>query len=162
MIILKIFFKINCLFKLAFFKLIYGKKLICGKKFSFRKGFSLIIDGRNAKVDIGNHVFFNNFCTVAAMKHITIGDNTIFGENVKIYDHNHQFKDPFVAIKNQGYTSEKITIGENCWIGSNVVILKGVNIGNHSIVGAGNVVYKDVPENSILLSIQQQAVKSSV
>ena len=162
MIILKIFFKINCLFKLLVFKLIYGKKLACGKKFSFRKNFSLIIDGKNAKVKIGNNVFFNNFCTIAAMDNITIGDNTIFGENVKIYDHNHQFKSTAIPIKNQGYTSERIVIGENCWIASNVVILKGVIIGNHSVIGAGNIVYKDVPENSILLSQQVQILKSSI
>jgi acetyltransferase-like isoleucine patch superfamily enzyme len=162
MIILKILFKINCLFKLSFFKLIYGRKIIFGKKFTFRKGFSLIIDGENAKVIIGNNVFFNNFCTVAAMESIKIGNNTIFGENVKIYDHNHQFKDPSIAIKEQGYTSAKIIIGENCWIASNVVILKGVTIGDHSVVGAGTVVYKDVPENSVLLSKQEQIINSSI
>jgi acetyltransferase-like isoleucine patch superfamily enzyme len=162
MTILKIFFKINCLFKLIFFKFIYGNKIIFGKNFTFRKGFSLIIDGKNAKVKIGNGVFFNNFCTIAAMKSIKIGDNTIFGENVKIYDHNHQFRNPFIAIKNQGYASQEIIIGENCWIASHVVILKGVTIGNHSIIGAGNVVYKDVPENSILLAVQQQIFKDSI
>ncbi|WP_378105605.1 acyltransferase [Chryseobacterium sp. sg2396] len=162
MIILKVLFKINCFFKLLFLKLVYGRKLSYGKKFTFRKHFSLIIDGQNAQVNIGNNVFFNNFCTIAAMDNITIGDNTIFGENVKIYDHNHQFKNASIPIKNQGYSSERIIIGENCWIASNVVILKGVTIGNHSVVGAGNIVYKDVPENSVLLSVQEHILKSSV
>ena len=162
MIALKILFKINCFFKLIFFKIIYRNKLSYGQKFTFRKGFSLIIDGKDAKVKIGDNVFFNNFCTIAAMESVTIGNNTIFGENVKIYDHNHQYKNPDIAIKNQGYNSEKITIGENSWIASNVVILKGVTIGNHSIIGAGVVVYKDVPDHSILLSKQEQFTRSSI
>lgn len=160
MIILKILFRINCLFKLIFFKVIYGNKICFGSGFNFRKGFSLIIHGKSASVNIGNNVFFNNYCTVAAMKNITIGNDTIFGENVKIYDHNHKYKDIHIPLKNQGYTSESIIIGENCWIGSNVVILKGVTIGNHSIIGAGNVIYKNVPENSVLLSIQEQSIRS--
>lgn len=161
MIVLKIFLKINCLIKIIFFKLLYGRNIIFGKKFTFRKGFSLIIDGKNAKVRIGDNVFFNNFCTIAAMKNVTIGKNTIFGENVKIYDHNHLYKDIETPIKNQGYSSAKITIGENCWIGSNVIILKGVTIGNNVVIGAGNVVYKDVPENSILILKQENLLKSS-
>lgn len=159
MTILKILFKINCIFKIIFFKIIYGRKFEFGEKFTFRKGFSLIIDGKNAKVKIGDNVFLNNFCTIAAMKNITIGNNTIFGENVKIYDHNHLFSNPKISIKNQGYNSAKITIGENCWIASNVVILKGVTIGNYSVIGAGNVVFKDVPENTVLLSKQEQILK---
>ena len=162
MIILKILFKINCILKLVFFKLVYGKKLSFGKKFTFRKGFSLIIDGKDAKVKIGNNVFFNNFCTIAAMENISIDDNTIFGENVKIYDHNHLFSNPEIAIKNQGYNSSKITIGKNCWIASNVIILKGVTIGDHVVIGAGNIVYKDIPGNSVILSKQEQMLKSSV
>ena len=52
----------------------------------------------------------------------------IFGENVKVYDHNHCYKDRTRLIKEQGYTSAPIHIGEHCWIGSNTIILKGVTI----------------------------------
>lgn len=159
MIILKILFKINCLLKIIFYKLIYGKKISFGSNFTFRKGFSLVIDDKNAFVKIDDNVFFNNYCTIASMASISIGKNTIFGENVKIYDHNHIYKDPTIPIKNQGYSSDEIVIGENCWVGSNVVILKGVHIGNHSIIGAGNIVHKDVPENSILLAKQEIILK---
>lgn len=162
MIILKALFKVNCILKIFFYKLIYGKKFNFGKKFTFRKSFSLIIDGDSAKVEIGDNVFFNNFCTIASMNKITIGDNTIFGENVKIYDHNHEFRNAEIPIKNQGYNSASIHIGKNCWIASNVIILKGVVIGDHCIIGAGNIVYKDVADNSVLLSKQEQLLKTSV
>jgi len=58
MVFFKVLFRINCFFKLIFFKLIYGKKICFGKKVTFRKQFSLVIDGKNAKVKIGDNVFF--------------------------------------------------------------------------------------------------------
>lgn len=96
--------------------------------------------------------FFNNFCSINAMLSVTIGDDCIFGENVKIYDHNHCYQDRSKSISKQGFSTAAIQIGRNCWIGSQVTILKGVTIGDNSIIGAGVVVYQDVPENSIILS----------
>jgi len=141
------------------FKIVYGKNLKIGKKFSFRKGFSLIIDGSKAKISIGDYCFFNNFCTLAARNQITIGDYSIFGENVKIYDHNHLYRDFEIPIKNQGYSEAPIIIGKHCWIASNVVILKGVTIGNHCVIGAGCIVYENVPDYAVLINKQQQNLK---
>jgi acetyltransferase-like isoleucine patch superfamily enzyme len=118
----------------------------------------LLID-KDGDVRIGDDVFFNNYCTVCAMKEITIGNGTIFGENVKIYDHNHIYKNPNILIKKQGYTSGSIHIGNHCWIGSNVTILKGVKIGDNCVIGASCVVYRDVPTNSIVLNKQEQIIK---
>lgn len=88
------------------------------------------------------------------MNEITIGEGTIFGENVKIYDHNHCYKDTSIPIKAQGYTSVPIHIGRHCWIASNVTILKGVTIGDNCVIGAGCVVYKDVPEGCVVVNKQ--------
>jgi len=85
---------------------------------------------------------------------ITIGNGTIFSEDVKIYSHNHKYKDTSRPIKEQGYTCVPVVIGKHCWIGSNVVILKGVTIGDNCVVGAGCVLYKDVMANSTLVNAQ--------
>lgn len=85
---------------------------------------------------------------------ITIGNNTIFGENVKVYDHNHQYKDIQTHIYKQGYSYAPISIGSNCWIASNVVILKGVTIGDNCVIGAGCVIYKDIPSDTIVVNKQ--------
>ena len=105
-------------------------------------------------------MFFNNYCTVCVLKEITIGEGTIFGENVKIYDHNHIYVIPLKPIKQQGYTSAPIHIGSHCWIGSNVTILKGVTIGDNSVVGAGCVIFKDIPANSVVINKQDLIQKS--
>lgn len=133
-------------------KLQYGKQFQA-EKFHFRKGFSVFIE-ENGLLKIGKNVFFNNYCSITARQKISIGDNCIFGENVKLYDHNHKYKDGDKLICKQGFISDEITIDEDCWIGSNVTILKGVHIGKHSVVGAGVIVYKDLPANSITVCKQ--------
>ena len=141
-----------------YYRVIYGNHLNMGANFQFRKGFSLLLDA-GGKVRVGDYVFFNNYCTVCAQKEISIGDGSVFGENVKIYDHNHIYSDPNVLIKHQGYSSAPIHIGKHCWIGSNVTILKGVTIGDNCVIGAGCVVYKDVPAGTILINKQELVIK---
>ena len=85
---------------------------------------------------------------------VKIGNDCIFGENIKIYDHNHNFKDKTKLISQQGFNTESVIIDSNCWIASNVIILKGVHIGSNSVIGAGVIVYKNVPANSVLVCKQ--------
>lgn len=62
-------------------------------------------------------------------------------------------------IKDQGFTSSEIIIGNNCWIASNVLILKGVKIGDRSVIGAGCIVFEDVPPDSILINRQNNKLE---
>ena len=84
------------------------------------------------------------------MKGIDIGEGTLFGENVKIYDNNHGFNKISIPIKKQGYSVKEIKIGSHCWIGSNVIVLKGVQIGNNCVIGAGCVISQSIPDNTIV------------
>lgn len=93
------------------------------------------------------------------MNNISIGTGTIFGENVKVYDHNHIYENIDMPIKLQGYSTAPIHIGKHCWIGSNVTILKGVTIGDNSVIGAGCVIYKDVPANYVVVNKQELLYK---
>lgn len=137
-----------------FYKKIYCHKIIIGKNVYVRKAFQVVIE-ENGKITIGDNVFFNNFCSLNALDNISIGKDCIFGENVHIYDHNHIYKTKDIPINNQGFTTKEISIGENCWIGSNVTILKGVKIGDNVIIGAGCVIYKDVASGSIIVNGSQ-------
>ena len=72
------------------------------------------------------------------------------GPNCTIYSQNHNFSDCSIPIIKQGMSQiEPVTIGDDVWIGKNVTILPGVNIGSHSIIGACAVVTKDIPEWAI-------------
>ncbi len=103
-------------------------------------------------IEIGSGCFFNNNCSINSLSKITIGDNCLFGEGVKIYDHNHEFKKSNILIKDQGYSMAPISIGSNCWIGSNVMILKGVTIGDNSVIGGGSIIFKNVPANTVVVN----------
>ncbi|WP_430487085.1 acyltransferase [Lactobacillus delbrueckii subsp. bulgaricus] len=139
MLFLKLWYHINCMFKKALFSMIYGKRLHYGKKFQFRKGFSLGIEDQG-RIKIGDDCFFNNYCSIVSQGNVKIGDGSIFGENVKIYDHNHRFNDLTKSIKAQGYSVGTVEIGKHCWIGSNVTLLKGAKIGDNCVIGAGSVI----------------------
>ena len=159
MIGLRMLWYINRHFWIIFYRLFYRGKIVMPASCRFRFGFNIIIDAPSAKVKIGNKCFFNNYCSINALNYIEIGDNTFFGENVKIYDHNHKYSNPDVPIANQGFSSAPIRIGSNCWIGSNVVILKGVTIGGHCVIGAGCIIHKDIPANTIVVNCQNLSIQ---
>lgn len=148
MFVIKLYYHIMAIIKKIFYKIIYGKHIKFGKGVTFRRGFSLVIED-DAIVKIGDGCFFNNYCSINAKSSITIGNNCLFGENVKIYDHNHRFNIKDELIKKQGYTLGKIEIGNNCWFGSNVIILRNTIIGNNNVVGANEVVRKNIGDNNL-------------
>ena len=81
----------------------------------------------------------------------------MFGDGVRIFDHNHQYSN--YHVEKIAFNYGKISIGKNCWIGANVVILKGVTIGDNVIIGAGAVIHKDIPSNSIVVSKEELIIK---
>ena len=117
-----------------------------------------ILVGNDAILNISSNVFMNNYCSINCLENIEIGENTLFGEGVKIYDHNHQYSSE--KIEHQEINTAPIKIGKNCWLGSNVIILKGVTIGDNVILGAGCVVHKDIPANSIVINKQEQIIRN--
>jgi acetyltransferase-like isoleucine patch superfamily enzyme len=110
----------------------------------------LLFDG--AELTIDTNVFINNYCSINCLEKIHIGENTMFGEGVKIYDHNHahSYINGKLTIEKANFNTAPIIIGANCWIGSNVTILKGVTIGDNAIIGANNLIYQSIPANTIV------------
>ena len=107
----------------------------------------------NSRLTIHRKVFINNYCSVNCLGSIEIGENTLLGEGVKMYDHNHDFRwtdDKQLQVDRDDFKIGYIKIGRNCWIGSNVTILKDVEIGDNVIIGANCLIYKSVPANSIV------------
>lgn len=97
--------------------------------------------------------------TIACLDRVEIGENCILGEGLKIFDHNHQYTTRPFSVSKTDFNTAPIKIGSNVWTGANVIILKGVTIGDNTIIGAGCVIHKDVPANSIIINKQEQIVK---
>lgn len=135
-------------------------KITLGENLDLRNYISIWV-GKSAKLSLGDGFFMNNHCSINCLESIDIGENTIFGEGVKIYDHNHEYNysGSNLKIEKQKFNKSAVVIGKNCWLGSNVVVLKGVTIGDNAIIGAGCMIYKDVPPNSIVVNHQNLIIK---
>ncbi len=119
-------------------------KLSLGKGFKARNNVSFRIYD-SGKVMIGNNVFLNDNVSVNCRERITIGSNTIIGPNTLFFDHDHDYRN-----KIDQFTKKEIKVGANVWIGAGCIILKGVSIGDNSIIAAGTTVLEDVECNSII------------
>ncbi len=100
-------------------------------------------------VKIGKHVLINSFSTIGAAESVTIGDDCIFAAYLQITDAEHGFEDRTVLIREAPWTSSPVMIEEDVWIGTQVVVLKGVRLGKGSVIGAKSLVNKVIPEYSI-------------
>lgn len=114
------------------------------------KNFCTVEVANHARLTVGRGVFFNSSCVLRCLQEVTIGEFTLFGDGVKIYDMNHKYSAYHVEALT--FTTAPISVGKNCWIGANTVILKGVTIGENVIVGAGCVIHQDIPANSLVFN----------
>ena len=98
-------------------------------------------------IEVGKNFYANYNCTMLDVGRIRIGDNVLLAPNVAIYTAGHPVHP---ATRNTLYEyGIDITIGNNVWIGGNVVICPGVTIGDNTVIGAGSVVTKDIPSWSV-------------
>jgi acetyltransferase-like isoleucine patch superfamily enzyme len=91
---------------------------------------------------------------------VTIGDHVNLAQGVTITALNHNFEDITLRIDQQGVSTNTVTISDDVWIGTNVVVLPGVTIGTHSVVAAGAVVTKDVPPYTIVAGVPAKVIKT--
>ncbi len=98
-------------------------------------------------IEVGKNFFCNYNCTILDVGKVKIGDNCLFAPNVSLYTAGHPIHP---AVRNTLYEYGKdITIGNNVWLGGNVIVCPGVTIGDNVVVGAGSVVTKDIPSWSV-------------
>lgn len=90
---------------------------------------------------------------------VTIGNDVILAQNIVMSGLNHGYEDISIPPSLQKVSIKPIIIAENVWIGANAVITAGVNVGKHSVIGAGSVVTKDVPPYSVAVGNPAKVVK---
>lgn len=95
-------------------------------------------------------IFFANYnCTILDVGKVIIGNNVQFAPNVSLYTAGHPIHPD---SRNSGYEyGIGITIGDNVWLGGNVVVNPGIHMGNNVVIGSGSVVIKDIPDNVIAI-----------
>lgn len=108
-------------------------------------------------IEQGENFYSNHNLVILDCAKVIFGDNVFVGPNCGFYTAGHPSN---VAQRNEGLEYAKpIKVGNNVWIGANVVVLPGVTIGNNCIIGAGSVVVKDVPDNSLAVGNPCRAIR---
>jgi maltose O-acetyltransferase len=105
--------------------------------------------GSGVNIHIGNYSSLNRDCWIS--NDTFIGDDVLMGPEVIMLSGSHNFERTDIPMREQGAPPRKpIVIGDDVWIGTRSIILPGVKVGSHSIIGAGSIVTKDVPEWAIV------------
>ena len=126
-----------------------GGKLLLGRGVAIGAR-SVCTVRKGAVLKMDSMANLNSDCKIVCHEKIEIGENTIFGPNVLVYDHDHLY-DSESGVARKEYVSSEIVIGKNCWIGANTVILRGTHIGDNCLVGAGSVIKGDFPDGSKII-----------
>jgi acetyltransferase-like isoleucine patch superfamily enzyme len=134
-------------------KIVVAGNVSVGDKVIFEPNSSLWTFGHGS-IKLGNHIYFNAGI-VSATNRIEIGDDVIISEAVLIIDHNGYGLDGNPAV------DKPVKIGNHVWIGMRATILKGVTVGDNSIVGAASVVTKDVEPNTIVAGNPAKKIRNT-
>lgn len=140
-----------------------------GQFFNFARIFTIknfIKIGQHCKIQknvyIGNNVTIGDYCQInenVKLRNVSIGNYVLIAPGVSIIGYDHEFKDIKTPIMFQGEIEKKIIIDDDVWIGTNVIILKGVNLKKGCIIGAGAVITKDCEKYSIYGGIPAKLIK---
>lgn len=109
-----------------------------------------------SNIELGQHVFFNFNCIVLDVCEITIGDYCQFGSGVQILTPLHPLNAKLRRLEEFG---APVAIGSDVWVGSGAIILPGVTIGSRTVVGAGSVVARSLPDNVLALGNPCQVIR---
>ena len=126
-----------------------------GKRFRTRR--NVEINARAGKLMIGNDVFLNSGCIVTAREELSIGDGTIFGPNVVVFDHDHKMENG--QVMDDQYVCAPIRIGKNVWIGAGTIILMGSEIEDNCVVAAGSIVKGNIPAGSVFMQKREGCLR---
>lgn len=170
---------VRMLARMALLKLRFGKRLqtdgpcfICpGVKLEIGRHATLYIGrwawiGHGSKirahegeVRIGAKTVMGQECTISAFQHVSIGRECILADRVMLIDFDHGVVEVERPIRLQGIYKRDVHVGHNVWMGYGACVLRGVEVGDNSIVGTSSVVTKDVPENAVVGGVPARVLR---
>lgn len=106
-------------------------------------------------IKLGKNIFINRNCMFVDLGGVTLEDGGLIGPDVKLISVNH----PLESARRHNVVVDPVLIKENAWIGANAIVLPGVTVGKNSVVGAGSVVTRDVPANSVAVGNPARVIK---
>ncbi|CAN5477208.1 hypothetical protein BH20ACT15_BH20ACT15_02030 [soil metagenome] len=142
-----------------------GLQLQIAKGAEIRFGrFAWIGDGTKIRshegfVDIGAKTVFGQECTISSFREVKIGEQCVIADRAMFIDFDHGVVEVERPIRQQGIYTKPVQIGANCWIGYNACFLRGVIVGDNSIVGTNSVVTKPMAANSVAGGVPARVIR---
>lgn len=117
------------------------------------------IEAAGGTIKIGDNIYVGEYSTFQGQGNITLEDNVLLASHIHFISNQHTYTDIDTPIKYQENISKPIIIKENTWIGINVVILSGVTIGKHCVIGSNSVVNCDIPDYCVAVGSPVKIIK---
>ncbi len=111
------------------------------------------------RVEIGSKTVMGQECTISAYQRVRIGEQCVIADRAMFIDFDHGVVEVERPIRVQGIYKRDVEVGSNVWIGYGACILRGVRVGDNSIVGTNSVVTKDVPANAVVAGIPARIIR---
>jgi acetyltransferase-like isoleucine patch superfamily enzyme len=110
-------------------------------------------------VEIGDKTVLGQECTISAYRRVRIGEQCVIADRAMFIDFDHGVVEVERPIRKQGIYMRDVEVGSNVWIGYGACVLRGVRVGDNSIVGTNSVVTKDVPANAVVAGIPARVIR---
>jgi acetyltransferase-like isoleucine patch superfamily enzyme len=117
------------------------------------------IRAHEGEVRIGAKTVIGQECTISAFQHVSIGRECVVADRVMLIDFDHGITEVERPVRLQGIYKREVRVGHNCWIGYGACILRGVTVGDNSVIGTSAVVTKDVPDNAIVAGVPARVIR---
>jgi acetyltransferase-like isoleucine patch superfamily enzyme len=140
-------------------------ELQIGRKGEIRFGrFVWIGDGTKIRchegvVEIGDKTVIGQECTISAYQRVRIGEQCVIADRAMFIDFDHGVVEVERPIRQQGIYKRDVVVGSNVWIGYNACLLRGVRVGDNSIIGSNSVVTRDVPANAVVGGVPARVIR---
>jgi acetyltransferase-like isoleucine patch superfamily enzyme len=110
-------------------------------------------------VEIGDKTVLGQECTISAYQRVRIGEQCVVADRAMFIDFDHAVVDVERPIRLQGIYKRDVVVGSNVWVGYGACILRGVRVGDNSIIGSNSVVTRDVPANAVVGGVPAKVIR---